>query len=76
MNDDKLEHKDTLYISITHIFNFSALFIWIYRESYMGDQRRKDKLGKKNKENRTTKDQEEQQDGEQDGWDGRGQPGK
>ena len=33
----------------------------------MGDQRRKDKLGKKNKENRTTKDQEEQQDGEQDG---------
>ena len=60
MNDDKLEHKDTLYISITHIFNFSALFIWIYRESYMGDQRRKDKLGKKNKENRTTKDQEEQ----------------
>ena len=46
----------------------------------MGDQRRKDKLGKKNKENRTTKDLEEQQDGEQDGeqdgWDGRGQPGK
>ena len=42
----------------------------------MGDQRRKDKLGKKNKENRTTKQEEEQQDGEQDGWDGRGQPGK
>ena len=51
-------------------------YLFEFIENHIWEINAEKTLGKKNKENRTTKDQEEQQDGEQDGWDGRGQPGK